>query len=231
MHKDVKDLRLHLPADVSDAIIKDLLEKLSNVKGWDKLAAITCSIAIPIRGNPRHGEFKALVGSNVSSTLPKTAAECMALLKEDTTIVCLSPLFLAFLSAILHLSHNCKATHPLQWLQVQTGWNRRFTYVSARDMFHWTSGAFGGDLLRNILFATGFISVAIQHFLRCRVSNVLLLDRSLKLQLQQQGLLPIRDIFTLPSEQVSPRGQWKSDENLPPPHPAPFIVCDSSTRH
>ena len=85
MHKDVKDLRLHLPADVSDAIIKDLLEKLSNVKGWDKLAAITCSIAIPIRGNPRHGEFKALVGSNVSSTLPKTAAECMALLKEDTT--------------------------------------------------------------------------------------------------------------------------------------------------
>ena len=75
-------------------------------------------------------------------------------------------------------------------------------FFSAADIFHWSSPVQGGSWLRNILFMTAFVARVAEHFLRCRSKEVLLLNNSLKLQLQQAGKLPIRDIFTLPSQQV-----------------------------
>ena len=86
--QDKLDARLFVAPDVADGIMKEFLNKLREVKGADKLAAVTCSIALPIdRGTPTAGEPKCLAGTIGQRPLPLNEAECLALLNEADVMV------------------------------------------------------------------------------------------------------------------------------------------------
>ena len=67
--------------------MKELALKLQSVKGLQKLAAITCSIALRHSGNPTAGELKCFAGSKAGHPMPTTEPECQAAVDEDGAMV------------------------------------------------------------------------------------------------------------------------------------------------
>ena len=146
-----------------------------------RIASVTCSLAMVVDGNSKHGELKVCVQNNGGSKAP------------------LHELALDEIKQLIDAGHVLVSTCP----------NNRYTFFSAKLLPHWAVSVEGSDVLRNILFTTAVAYETLFHFIRLRGGQALFLDLQLKNALMARGLLPDRRKIVYSESEVAAIGdRW-----------------------